>query len=70
MSHAPCPHRGAEPVAQFFLSLFVSSTGLVLSPVFLMGHLPLLATGAMVVIVSKTVLVRGARPRTAGRLRF
>lgn len=49
----------AEPVAQFFLALFVSSTGLVLSPVFLFNHLPLLACGAMAVIVAKTLLVRG-----------
>lgn len=45
-------------MSQFFLSLFISSTGLVLSPVFLMSHLPLLAMGAVAVVVTKTVLVR------------
>ncbi|PSC72593.1 K(+) efflux antiporter 4-like isoform A [Micractinium conductrix] len=46
-----------EPVTQFFLALFISSTGLVLSPTFLVHHLPLLAAGASVVILSKTVLI-------------
>lgn len=42
---------------QFFVTLFISSTGLVLSPVFLMHHLPILAAGALTVMISKTVLV-------------
>ena len=46
-------------MAQFFLALFISSTGLVLSPVFLMHHLPVLAAGALLVIVGKTLLVGG-----------
>ncbi|EFN57909.1 hypothetical protein CHLNCDRAFT_7714, partial [Chlorella variabilis] len=46
-----------EPVTQFFLTLFISSTGLVLSPVFLLDHLPILAAGALAVIIAKTVLI-------------
>ncbi|KAL4443410.1 hypothetical protein ABPG75_011147 [Micractinium tetrahymenae] len=46
-----------EPVTQFFLALFISSTGLVLSPMFLLHHLPLLAVGATLVIISKTILI-------------
>lgn len=46
-----------EPVTQFFLALFISSTGMVLSPVFLIDHLLVLAAGALVIIVSKTVLI-------------
>ena len=46
-----------EPVSRFFLALFISSTGLVLSPRFLLHHLPVLAMGVMVVIIAKTCLV-------------
>ncbi|KAL4858609.1 K(+) efflux antiporter 5 [Chlorella vulgaris] len=46
-----------EPIMQFFVTLFISSTGLVLSPVFLMHHLPILAAGALTVMISKTVLI-------------
>ncbi|KAL4429184.1 hypothetical protein ABPG77_010163 [Micractinium sp. CCAP 211/92] len=46
-----------EPLTQFFLALFISSTGLVLSPTFLLHHLPLLAAGATLVVISKTVLI-------------
>jgi hypothetical protein len=54
------PLPPAEPLTQFFLTLFISSTGLVLSPVFLLDHLPILAVGAAVVIASKTLLVGDA----------
>lgn len=62
-----CPHPCSEPISQFFLSLFVSSTGLVLSPVFLMSHLPVLAMGAVAVILTKSILVRySERPLRRG----
>lgn len=62
---APPPHLHAEPLTQFFLALFISSTGLVLSPTFLLHHLPLLAAGATLVVISKTVLVRAAGDHSA-----
>jgi Kef-type K+ transport system membrane component KefB len=46
-----------EPTAHFFLALFISSTGLVISPTFLLHHLPVLASGVVVLIVVKTLLV-------------
>ncbi|KAK9819825.1 hypothetical protein WJX72_002802 [[Myrmecia] bisecta] len=48
-----------ENIKHFFLSLFVSSTGLVMSPKFLMQHLPVLAGGVLLCIISKTVLISG-----------
>lgn len=48
-----------EPMAQFFLALFISSTGLILPPRFLLHHLPVLAAGVMVVIALKTVVIGG-----------
>eukprot|EP00887_Chlorella_sp_A99_P006080 scaffold22.g6080.t1 len=48
-----------QPVSRFFLALFIASTGLVLSPRFLLHHLPVLAAGVMVVIIAKTGLVAG-----------
>ena len=48
-----------EPIKHFFLSLFVSSTGLVMSPSFLLHHLPVLTGGVILTIASKTILVSG-----------
>jgi Kef-type K+ transport system membrane component KefB len=48
-----------KPMAQFFLALFISSTGLILAPRFLLHHLPVLAAGVMVVIAVKTVVIGG-----------
>ena len=47
-----------EPLKQFFLSLFICSTGLIMSPKFLAQHLRVLAGGLVVTVLSKTVLVR------------
>lgn len=46
-----------EPLKQFFLSLFICSTGLIMSPTFLAQHLRVLAGGLVVTVLSKTVLV-------------
>ncbi len=46
-----------EPLKQFFLSLFICSTGLIMSPKFLAQHLRVLAGGLVVTVLSKTVLV-------------
>ncbi len=50
-----------ENVKHFFMSLFISSTGLIMSPRFLLQHLPVLAGGVLLTVVSKTVLVRVSR---------
>jgi len=49
-----------EHLKQFFLSLFVSSIGLVISPTFLAQHLRVLAGGLLLTIACKTVLARPA----------
>lgn len=60
-----------EQVKAFFLSLFIASTGLVMSPRFLAAHLPVLAAGVFLVVLGKTVLISGVimmfghPPRTA-----
>lgn len=46
-----------ENIKHFFMSLFISSTGLIMSPRFLLQHLPVLAGGVLLTVVSKTVLV-------------
>ena len=46
-----------ESIKAFFLSLFICSTGLVMSPVFLMQHLRILAGGVVLTIASKTLVV-------------
>ena len=56
---------GLAPISRLFLALFISSTGLVLSPRFLAHHLPLLAAGVVVVVVAKAGLVRGGGPGPA-----
>ena len=45
-------------IKSFFISLFIASTGLVMSPVFLAMHLPILTAGLILVVISKTVVVR------------
>ncbi len=47
-----------EHLKQFFLSLFICSTGLIMSPTFLAQHLRVLAGGLVVTVLAKTVLVR------------
>lgn len=60
-----------EQVKAFFMSLFIASTGLVMSPRFLAAHLPVLAGGVLLVVVCKGVLICGVvllfgyPPRTA-----
>ena len=49
-----------EQIKAFFISLFIASTGLVMSPVFLAQHLPILTAGVILVVLSKTVVVRSA----------
>ena len=49
-----------EHLKQFFLSLFVSSIGLVISPTFLAQHLRVLAGGLLLTIACKTILARPA----------
>ena len=44
-------------IRHFFMSLFISTTGLVMSPRFLLQHLPVLAGGVLVCIICKTCLV-------------
>ena len=51
-----------QHVKHFFLSLFISSTGLVMSPTFLMQHLRVLAGGLVLTIVAKTLLVCSFSP--------
>ena len=51
-----------EHLKQFFLSLFVSSIGLVISPTFLAQHLRVLAGGLVLTIACKTILARPRRP--------
>ena len=46
-----------QHVAQFFVALFICSTGLVMSPTFLAQHLRVLAGGLVVTVLAKTVLV-------------
>lgn len=40
------------------MSLFIASTGLVMSPRFLAAHLPVLAAGVFLVVLGKGLLVR------------
>ena len=47
-----------EHLKQFFLSLFVSSIGLVISPTFLAQHLRVLVGGLVLTIACKTILAR------------
>ncbi|KDD71329.1 hypothetical protein H632_c5284p0, partial [Helicosporidium sp. ATCC 50920] len=49
--------RHVEPCANLMLALFISTTGLVLSPQFLLHHLPVLAMGVAVVVLAKTAVV-------------
>ncbi|CAL8461875.1 g1406 [Coccomyxa elongata] len=46
-----------EHLKQFFLSLFICSTGLIMSPTFLAQHLRVLAGGLVVTVLAKTVLI-------------
>lgn len=46
-------------IRHFFMSLFISTTGLVMSPRFLLQHLPVLAGGVLVCIICKTCLISG-----------
>lgn len=46
-----------ESLKGFFLSLFICSTGLVMSPVFLLQHMRILAGGVLLTVASKTLLV-------------
>ncbi|DBA65688.1 TPA: hypothetical protein ACH3X2_002741 [Trebouxia sp. C0005] len=46
-------------IRHFFMSLFISTTGLVMSPRFLLQHLPVLAGGVVVCIICKTCLISG-----------
>lgn len=46
-------------IRHFFMSLFISTTGLVMSPRFLLQHLPVLAGGVLVCIICKTTLISG-----------
>ncbi len=48
---------GEAQVKGFFMSLFIASTGLVMSPRFLAAHLPVLAAGVFLVVLGKGVLV-------------
>lgn len=47
-----------QQVKGFFMSLFIASTGLIMSPRFLAAHLPVLAAGMFLVILGKSILVR------------
>ena len=47
-----------DSLKAFFLSLFVCSTGLVMSPVFLLQHMRILAGGVLLTVASKTLVVR------------
>ncbi|DBA96469.1 hypothetical protein WJX77_004607 [Trebouxia sp. C0004] len=46
-------------IRHFFMSLFISTTGLVMSPRFLLQHLPVLAGGVLVCIICKTCVISG-----------
>ncbi|GAB4816982.1 hypothetical protein N2152v2_004028 [Parachlorella kessleri] len=48
-----------EPITHFFVALFIASIGLLLSPVFLLHHLSVLAAGVSVVVIGKTALFGG-----------
>jgi hypothetical protein len=54
-------------IRHFFMSLFISTTGLVMSPRFLLQHLPVLAGGVLVCIICKTCLVNFS-PRLVHKL--
>ena len=54
-----CLHN-LESIKHFFLTLFISSMGLVMSPVFLLQHLPVLAGGVLMCVICKSILVRHA----------
>ena len=47
-----------EQIKAFFIALFIASTGLVMSPVFLAQHLPILTAGLILVVLGKTAVVR------------
>lgn len=51
-----------ENIKGFFLSLFICSTGLVMSPVFLAAHMRVLAGGVLLTVLAKTVVVRPSPP--------
>ena len=55
---SPLRHCLWAQFKSFFISLFIASTGLVMSPVFLAMHLPILTAGLILVVISKTVVVR------------
>ena len=55
-----CLHN-LESIKHFFLTLFISSMGLVMSPVFLLQHLPVLAGGVLMCVICKSILVRPSR---------
>jgi len=57
--HQEAALSAAEPVAHLFLALFIASTGLTISPVFLADHILVLAAGVAVVIAAKIVLIAG-----------
>ena len=60
MAQAVIPSQlvpAAEPITHFFVALFIASIGLILSPVFLLHHLSVLAAGVSVVVIGKTALV-------------
>ncbi len=56
-----------EHLKQFFLSLFICSTGLVMSPTFLAQHMRVLAGGLVITVLAKTVLVRARAHACFGR---
>lgn len=58
---------GAWQVKGFFMSLFIASTGLVMSPRFLAAHLPVLAAGVFLVVLGKGILVRRCTPHPLPR---
>ena len=47
-----------EQIKAFFIALFIASTGLVMSPVFLAQHLPILTAGLILVVLGKTAVAR------------
>ncbi|KFM29048.1 K(+) efflux antiporter 5 [Auxenochlorella protothecoides] len=52
-------HARLDAITHFFLALFISSTGMVLAPPFLLHHLPVLAAGAALVVLVKGLVVGG-----------
>lgn len=51
-----CLHQ-LTSIRHFFMTLFISTTGLVMSPTFLLQHLPVLAGGVLACVICKTILV-------------